>query len=75
MKELIRNKLIHQTKLVGTSIRWVIFAILSGLIVGGWVRFFILVCILSHDKDEEPVAHFSAAGQRTCDCRLLPPPS
>lgn len=35
MKELIRNKLIHQTKLVGTSIRWVIFAILSGLIVGG----------------------------------------
>ena len=35
MKELIRNKLIHQAKLVGTSIRWVIFAILSGLIVGG----------------------------------------
>lgn len=35
MKELIRNKLVHQTKLVGTSIRWVIFAILSGLIVGG----------------------------------------
>ena len=35
MKKLIRNKLIHQTKLVGTSIRWVIFAILSGLIVGG----------------------------------------
>lgn len=35
MKELIQNKLIHQTKLVGTSIRWVIFAILSGLIVGG----------------------------------------
>ena len=35
MKELIRNKLIHQTKLVGTSIRWVIFDILSGLIVGG----------------------------------------
>ena len=35
MKELIRNKLIHQTKLVGTSIRWVIFAILSGLVVGG----------------------------------------
>ena len=35
MKGLIRNKLIHQTKLVGTSIRWVIFAILSGLIVGG----------------------------------------
>lgn len=35
MKELIRNKLTHQTKLVGTSIRWVIFAILSGLIVGG----------------------------------------
>ncbi len=35
MKELIRNKLIHQARLVGTSIRWVIFAILSGLIVGG----------------------------------------
>ena len=35
MKELIRNKLIHQANLVGTSIRWVIFAILSGLIVGG----------------------------------------
>ena len=35
MKELIRNKLIHQAKLVGASIRWVIFAILSGLIVGG----------------------------------------
>lgn len=35
MKELIRNKLTHQAKLVGTSIRWVIFAILSGLIVGG----------------------------------------
>ena len=31
MKELIRNKLIHQAKLVGTSIRWVIFAILSGI--------------------------------------------
>ena len=35
MKELIQNKLIHQAKLLGTSARWVLFSVLSGLVIGG----------------------------------------
>jgi H+/Cl- antiporter ClcA len=34
MKEIYKHKLIHNLKRLGTSVKWVIFSILSGIIVG-----------------------------------------
>ena len=35
MKELIRHKLQHDFKRIKTSAKWVLFSIVSGLLVGG----------------------------------------
>lgn len=35
MKELVKHKIKHALTRVGTSLKWVVFAILSGLVVGG----------------------------------------
>ena len=35
MKEIIRHKLLHNLNRLKTSVKWVIFAIISGILVGG----------------------------------------
>ena len=35
MKELVKHKIKHALTRIGTSVKWVIFAILSGLVIGG----------------------------------------
>lgn len=35
MKELVKHKIKHTLTRIGTSVKWVVFAILSGLVVGG----------------------------------------
>ena len=35
MKEIVKHKIKHNLTRILTSIKWVIFAILSGLVVGG----------------------------------------
>ena len=35
MKELVKHKIKHALTRIGTSVKWVVFAILSGLVVGG----------------------------------------
>ena len=35
MKEIIRHKIKHNLKRIETSIKWVLFAIISGVVAGG----------------------------------------
>ena len=45
MKEIIRHKIKHNLKRIETSIKWVLFAIISGVVAGGAGTLFYLSLI------------------------------
>lgn len=75
MKELIRHKLQHDFKRIKTSAKWVLFSIVSGLLVGGVGTLFyfgMYVVTLTRTKTR---GLFSAPGEWYPDRRMLPPAS
>ena len=76
MKELIRHKLQHDFKRIKTSAKWVLFSIVSGLLVGGvGTLFYFGMYVVTLTRNQKPVAYFSAPGEWYPDRRMLPPAS
>lgn len=73
MKEIIRHKIKHNLKRIETSIKWVLFAIISGVVAGGAGTLFYFGMNVSHtDPHQTSMADLSASFWRSCDRRLLP---
>ena len=73
MKEIIRHKIKHNLKRIETSIKWVLFAIISGVVAGGAGTLFYFWHDVSHtDPHQTSMAELSASFWRSCDRRLLP---
>lgn len=73
LNETQKHKLKHNWHRLQTSVKWVVFSILSGLIVGAVGTSFLFFDVLCHAASpEKSVAHLFASNRRYHDCRLLP---
>ena len=73
MKEIIRHKIKHNLKRIETSIKWVLFAIISGVVAGRRRNIILFWHDVSHtDPHQTSMADLSASFWRSCDRRLLP---
>ena len=73
MKEIIRHKIKHNLKRIETSIKWVLFAIISGVVAGGaGTLFYFGMTLVTLIRTQTSMADLSASFWRSCDRRLLP---
>lgn len=55
MKEYIRHKILHDLKRLKTSLKWVIFSVLSGLVVGGvGTLFYLGMYVVTIAREKNP---------------------
>ena len=73
MKEIIRHKIKHNLKRIETSIKWVLFAIISGVVAGGaGTLFYFGMTLVTLIRTKHPWLIFLLPFWRSCDRRLLP---
>ena len=70
-KELVIHKIKHNLRRLRTSIKWIIFSILSGLLIGmvGIAFYFGMTWVT--DTRTSYLAHFLSSTGWYCDCTAL----